>query len=884
MIQTIKNFAQSLMKWKSWNPDKPMSLTRILFLRSFRSRPARILLSTFGIVLGVAAIIAIGITNDAAMDSVTKVFQETSGKANLIVTSTKADENGFPEKIILRMDSFPGVSVAAPSVHSQTILANDAPPSQLGLSFFGTSAGGLTIYGINPLLDAQVRDYKLTDGSFLAPDQNSNEVILVKDYAQDNNLEVGDWLEIVAGTGVEKLRIVGLIAKEGAGQLNNGAFGVIPIKTSQRLFYREDRLDQLDIVVAQQYQESKALEGLRNDLQAYLGENFSVIYPASQGRRMTEMLSSYQIGLNFLSGMALFVGAFLIFNAFQMTVIERTREFGMLRTVGMTRGQVTRQVLVEASVLGIAGSVLGIGLGILMARGLTRLMSTLLGQELTITQVPRDIVIIAALVGTIVAIFAAVLPAFQAGRISPLEALRVRASGKEGCIIRFGWIPGVILLIISTGILIANPFAYDVQFRMGSMVVIFLFLGATLVIPASVALWDFFLRPIIRFLFGQSGKLGSRNMQRAKSRTTLTVGALMVGVSMIIIVWAMTLSFKGDLDDWLKGYIGGDIYVTSSLEMGKDVWKRLESVDGVFAVSPSRYFEVEWIPPFGGQEKIMFRAIDPPTYNKITTFIYSQSISGNENALQELTKSGTVFISSVISEKYGINAGDTVNIVTKLGVRPFQVAAVVVDYYNQGLVLNGNWEDMWRYFRQKEANTFLVKVINGYSPDQVSNQIDNQYGKRDRLTIISNEDLLNQVSNLMEQAFRMFDVLAIISMVVGFLGIMNTLTMNVMERTQEIGMLRSIGMMRGQVIRMILAEAAIMGFIGGILGVVFGIVLSKIFMLAMTAMSGYSLIYVLPFQRILAAIILALIISQIAALFPALRAGRIRILDAIHYE
>ncbi len=416
------------------------------------------------------------------------------------------------------------------------------------------------------------------------------------------------------------------------------------------------------------------------------------------------------------------------------------------------------------------------------------------------------------------------------------------------------------------------------------MVVVFLFLGGTLLIPVSVGLWEWLLRPVMRLLFGRSGQIGSGNIRRSKNRTTLTVAALMIGVAMIIVVWAMTLSFKGDLDEWLKGYIGGDLYVTSSLQMGRDVWRQLESVDGVEAASPNRYFEIEWVPKSGIREKMMFRAVDPISYSKITNFIFSQALPDEVGAMQALVNGEVVFISSVIAEKYGIQPGDSVNLVTHLGTHPFLVAAVVVDYYNQGLVINGSWNDMWRYFREKEANAFLIKVKQGYVASQVAERIDRQFGKRERLVIISNQDLLGQVSTLMQQAFRMFDILAIISMTVGFLGITNTLTMNVMERTQEIGMLRAVGMTRGQIIRMILAEAGLMGVIGGVLGVVFGVVLSRIFMLAMTAMSGYSLSYVLPVERIFIAVLIALLISQVAAFFPAVRAARIRILEAIHYE
>jgi putative ABC transport system permease protein len=221
---------------------------------------------------------------------------------------------------------------------------------------------------------------------------------------------------------------------------------------------------------------------------------------------------------------------------------------------------------------------------------------------------------------------------------------------------------------------------------------------------------------------------------------------------------------------------------------------------------------------------------------------------------------------------------------TKTCEREFFIAAVVVDYYNQGLVINGSWVDMNRYFRLKDANAFLVKVDEGADAQQVQNLIEDRYGKIERLVVASNQSLLTRVTDLLNQAFGMFDVLALIAMFVGFLGIMNTLTMNVMERTQELGMLRSVGMTRTQVVFMILAESAQIGLIGGIFGITFGLILARIFMLAMTAMSGYKLDFILPPDRILVALLIALAVSQVAALLPAIRASRLRILEAIQYE
>ena len=712
-----------------------MTLLRLLTLRSIRTRPMRLLLSAFGIILGVAGILAIGITNQTALDSITRLFENTSGKANLIVTTSDVDKDGFSQQVVQKVSGFPGIIQAVPSIHLQTVLAEGAAPSEIGLSFFGTSLGGLSLYGIDPELDPEVREYTLTGGRFLETGRSEAEVVLVENYAADNEIEIGDSIEIVGVNELVRLRVVGLIAREGTGQLNNGAFGVLPLEFAQKVFYREGKIDQIDLVVEPDLRQSEDLESLKTGLQAYLGENYSVIFPASQGKQMTQMLGNYQIGLNFMSGMAIFVGAFLIYNAFSMTVIERTREFGLLRTIGFTRAQVTRQVLSEATVLGLVSSALGVVLGIQLAHGLARLMSGLLDQTLSIGQVPGDLIVTGMVVGVIATFIAAAIPAYQAGRVSPLEALRIRAASREGWLIRHGWWLGLLLLIVSTVILIINPFPYDVQFRIGSMVVFSLFFGGTLMIPVTVGFWEKILRPFIRVLYGTSGQIGSGNIQRARLRTTLTVAALMIGVAMIIVVWAMTGSFKGDLEEWLQGYIGGDLYVTSSVPMRADVWKRLQATEGVAAVAPVRYFEVDWIPPQGEKEKISAMGIDPASYTQVTSFVFSKSESDPQQALNRLAAGEALFISSVISEKYGLKPGDSVSLVTRSGARDFEVAGIVVDFYNQGMVIDLNWMDMNRYFRQKYANTYLVKVEPGVPVDLVRQRIDVLYGKRDHLTI-----------------------------------------------------------------------------------------------------------------------------------------------------
>jgi putative ABC transport system permease protein len=315
-------------------------LTNLLTLRSIRVRFLRFALSGFGIVLGVAGMLAINVTNQAALNSIVELFQSTSGNAKLtILTSSSDSSQGYPEQALRTVKNIAGINLAAPLVKGQTLLSSEASPDQLALGLFGASiSGGIQVYGIDPTVDQQIRSYKLTAGRFLSNEPSAREIVLVEDYAKDKDLELDQWIDILTSNGVEGVKIVGLMAKDGAGQTNNGNFGVIPLRTAQEFFNRNDRLDQIDILTAENISNSKGLDNLKNILQARLGNEYSVIYPANQGKGMTQMLQNYQIGLNFLSGVALFVGAFLIYNAFAMTVTERTREFGMLRTIGMTPG------------------------------------------------------------------------------------------------------------------------------------------------------------------------------------------------------------------------------------------------------------------------------------------------------------------------------------------------------------------------------------------------------------------------------------------------------------------------------------------------------------------------------------------------------------------
>jgi putative ABC transport system permease protein len=860
-----------------------MRLILKLTIRGIQRRPLRTFLSMLGIMIGVAGILALGITNQASIQSISELFAESSGRSDLMITSASGAQplNSGDLRSIIDIND---VQHALPVVKVQTALAGDTSTDALSLSFFGVDSGGLEIQGVDPGLEPLARDYKITEGRFLNMTLDVYEIVFVENYAADQDINPGDRIRIVTPNGIETLKVVGLMAKEGPGKTNNGTFAIIPIESAQRMFNRVGEYDQIDLILTENTR-SREIEELRIGIQDRLGEGFSVTYPAGQGQRMTQMLSNYQIGLNMLSMIALFVGAFLIYNAFAMTIVERTREFGMLRTIGMSRRQIVTNVIMEALALGVIGSGLGALLGILGARGLAGLMGSLLGAELTIgVTIPLNTLLLSLGVGISVTIISALIPSIQAGRVSPIAALRVRGKAKEGWILRSGWKIGLGMLILATGLLIWNPFPYDPQFTLGSLTVIMMFGGITLVIPATVSIWEKLSRPIMRLIYGSSGTIGSRNIERSKVRTTLTVAALLVGVAMIVVVRLMTAAFSTDIIEWIDAYLGGDIYVYSSIPLRASLPQQLSGLTGVVSATPIYYQNAEFTDGVLALEEITFMAVDPPSYLRVTNFVFSDSSADQNSALSKLNEGGAVLISSVISEKYGLVAGDNIWLKTRSGLTSFEVAEVVVDFYNRGLVVTGNRHDLRRFFRTDSVSMVLLKVDDGARVSDVITAIDEVYGKRYRLSMESNTSIRETVATLMNTAFSLFDVMGVLSVMVASLGVVNTLTMNIMERTQEIGMLRAIGMTRSQVIKMVLAEAGLMGVIGGLVGLVFGILLSRIFLAGMSAMSGYSLEFSVPIEAVILGLIVALVVSQIAAIQPARRAARTNVLEAIHYE
>jgi putative ABC transport system permease protein len=856
--------------------------------RNMRARRGRTLLTLLGIILGVAVVLAIQITNQTTLDSLRRVFDRTTGKASLVVIPVNETRQPLDDDVLDKVEREAGVQAAVPSLRVRTLLASDASSWQIAFNMSGIAAGNFfQLYGVDPEMDPQVRVYALSAGRMPRPEKY--EVVIPEKTAREKDLQIGQDLVLLTSESAARLEIIGLLAGEGVALLNDGTVGFAPLSVVQDLFGRGGEYDEIALQIDQSIAENPdALEALKESLGQRVGDDSQVAYPAARGQLISQMLATYQMGLTFFSLIAIFVGAFLIYNTFSMTVVERTREIGMLRAVGMNRRQVLGMVLAEAGLLALIGSALGLVVGYGLALGLIRLLGDLVTAEESILSVTWQGVFQSIAVGVGVTLVAALLPALQAARVSPLEALRARGRSTSRPKPLLG-LAGIALMLFGWYASFRFPWPKELLFYGGSLALVCFFLGATLTVGMAVGWLERLSRPLALWLYRNEGALGSANVRRAVGRTTLTVASLMVALTMIISIESLAYSFESDLQSWIDNALGGDLYVRAPLPMRESFASQLQSVPGVQTASPARVLTIQAAPgslpaDVETDGQFLFEALAPASFRQIGDMEFVANQGDPEANWARLLQGKAVFISNMVADRYDLHQGDELVLLTRRGEQPFYIAAEVTDFGGQGQLIYGTYDDMSRWFNEQGVDRFTLKVAPGYSIDAVAQEIEARFKDSENISLQTTEAFKKSILDLVDQSFRLFDVLNLIGVIIGALSVINTLTMNVIERQREIGGLRSLGMTRRQVLRMVLAEALALGVMGGVYGFVIGYFIAQVVILGTNMMAGYDLVYQFTPNPYLTGALIALVFVQAAAVYPARRAARVNIVEAIKHE
>ena len=836
-----------------------MSLRKFSW-RSMWRRPGRTILTVLSIVIGVAAVVSVTITTATTRNAYKQMFSMVTGKAACIVSGEC--EAPLAESLQAEVEAVPGVQAAVPVI------------SKLAVLHTGGERVALQLLGVDLQRDSAVRDYVVQAGR---PLQGAKELLLDYSYARRLKLQVGDTVRLLTKRGLKEIEVVGFLQLRGASALQNAGLCLIPIETAQQWFASKGKITSLQIVVDDQAD----ADAVQKRIAAMLPTGVQVHPPAMRSQGMEETMIGSEIGLQMTTACTLLLSFFIILNTFMMNVSERRRQLSILRAIGATGRQVTKSVEREALLLGVVGTVLGIGGGVLAAYFLNISLSSLLDVPLPAMRLSALPLVLAVVFGLGVSLAGARVPARRAGKVSPLEGMDRVSREDLGGVPRIYIHGGAFLTLASATLItlsIRGFLPMDVAIFSGT----FLFIGIVSLFPLVLEPFCraavFLLRPWSRV---ESG-LALRQVLRHHGRSTLTIGVLFVaGAGGVGMAYSILDSVR-DVQKWYRQAVVGDFYVRSMLpsiatskaanlpdEIGAALRKipHLTSLEGM-----------SWIQGSVGDMAVLVLAQEfsnPPLFDLV---------AGDRNAerLGQQLSAGHVVIGSVLAKRLNLGVGDPLELETQQGTTPFPISAVTNDYLGGGLTVYMH-RDVAVQRLGVEGFTLYVARAARANLETVRQQVQSLCDDQGVL-LHSNADITIFIDELVLGIDGCLWGLIVLVFVVASFGIVNTLTMNVLEQTRELGVLRIVAMTKGQVRRTVLTQALIMGTVGFTPGVLAGVVFAWVINLGMPAVLGHQVEFGFHPWLVLLTLVAALAVTACAAWIPARRAANLDTATALHYE
>jgi putative ABC transport system permease protein len=834
--------------------------------RGLTARRLRSTLTIIGVALGVALVSGTLLANQAASEAIQRSAEEILGKAELRVRAFEAD--GFdPRTVQLLRKISPAVKAAAPVAERRLLITDPIE-----------RAFNLLVLGVDPGDEAQVRTYDVEAGTFLST--TATDAVVSAAWAASNDFQIGDELVLNgARPGVPHLRIVGLLGDLGVGSLQQGNVLVMNRAALNDAFAVPAPVAYVDLVIV----EGRA-EDVETALNSEMTEPFIVERLADTQIQLSRAQQGFA-GIAFLFGLvALVVGSFLVANTLAMTLNEQTREIGLLRAAGLTGRQVVGLFLRQGAAIAIVGSVIGLALGIGLASLIIGFLRSTRAVLVTGLPINPLALLLAFGMGIAVTLAASAFPAAAAARVSPMDALRPSRQPGRTLWGRLRWIVVLELVVVLLGVA-----AYPVDrgdFGVPGVAL------ALAILLAGTALTAILLQPLSRvvgrpfeWFFGAEGLLGRANLGRDRARTGLTIGALIIALSAVVTLGVVANSARATAERWVGSVLPGGFAIRYSLPLNIETQQPLlERVTGVAAVTPIANFPAV-VREGDTQREASVAGIDPDVFSATGSLIFVHGT--REAAFQALKDGGAMLVSDPVARRDNLGVGSTVEL-----ARPgeesqvFKVAGIIA-YTLPGRSADGalliSLADVRERFGVDSAEVWaFVKQPN--VPDSAFHAVLAQQARDDSAELLTAAGLSSDLERSLDRVIGLFDVLALLAVVIAGLGIVNTLGVSVAERAREIAILRSHGMTTGQVQAMVVAEASIMGAIGGIAAVVTGVLMSWA-VVGGTASRDFGAGLAIPWTLLISVLLLGTGVAALAGVYPARLAARIPIVRTIaHHE
>ncbi|CAM5529228.1 FtsX-like permease family protein [Streptomyces atroolivaceus] len=848
-------------------------------MRNFLAHKGRMALSAVAVLLSVAFVCGTLVFTDTMNTTFDKLFAATS--ADVTVSPKTAEtvdvpENGKPEalpaSVVAEVGGVDGVKKAEGGVMSMAVTVVDADNKNLG-----SDTGAPTIAG--NWTDNDLRSMEITSGH--AP-RGPTEVMIDADTAEKHHLRLGDEVRTIAVTGDIRAKITGIASFT----VTNPGAAVVYLDTAtaqEKLLGAPGVFTHISVSAEAGLTDAE----LKKKVAAALGDPGAYKLQtqeeaAAAGKdSMGSFLDVMKYAMLGFAGIAFLVGIFLIVNTFSMLVAQRTREIGLMRAIGSSRKQVNRSVLVEAVLLGIVGSVLGVAAGIGLAVGLMKLMGSI-GMELSTKDltVAWTTPVTGLALGIVVTVLAAYVPARRAGKVSPMAALRDAGTPADA---RSGWIRAGLGLAL-TGVGAAGLWA-TTQADEASEGSLYLGLGVVLTLIGFIVIGPLLAGVVVRVLgavvlrlFGPVGRLAERNALRNPRRTGATGAALMIGLALVACLSVVGSSMVASATDELDKSVGTDFIVQSNTGqlIVPQAADAIEKVPGIEYVTNYKVLAAKLTNPDGSTADEHITAADP-TYPRD---LRRTTTAGD---LSKAYGTDSMSVGSDYAALHKIEVGDEIAVAFKAGeTAKLKVAAITSDdttvdqgamYVNittaerhvaadrmpKNMIMFAAAEDG----KEKEAYAALKSSLAAYPQYKVQNQADFK------------QDLKDQVGQLLNIVYG----LLALAIIVAVLGVVNTLALSVVERTREIGLMRAIGLSRRQLRRMIRLESVVIALFGALLGLGLGMGWGTSAQ-KLLALEGLGVLEI-PWPTIITVFVASAFVGLFAALVPAFRAGRMNVLNAI---
>ncbi len=859
------------------------NLLKHISLKRIRLQMVHTVMTVTGICLGVAAVVSIGVVNKSVLRSFEDSINRVTGRAALQVTGAAS---GFPEGFIERVQRVPGVEYAVPVIDTQGILV-------------GAKERSLMILGIDVLQDGNIRDYRLSDESADIPDPllflaRPDSILLTRELAQREGIEIGQSIRIQTVRGIRTFRVRGLLDPEGPAKIASGSIAVMDYPAAQMAFGKEGRIDRIDVSLLR----GEDLETVRGRIKKVLPGGYNVVTPEGRTKQVQLLISHFQKNINLISFVSVFVGMYLIYNAVSISVVQRRKEIGILRALGTTRRQVITLFLGETVVTAIIGSALGLAAGVLFARSAIGAVGQTVSELYMRTTVSEITVSWPDLttgfaVGIAASLAAALFPALTSTRISPVSAIRSVPYAEDGFI--SGWklkAVSLFCLSLAAALLIlylavpASPLLHTTPAMFAATIL--LLLGISFATPAVLQWFLVLFRRTISPRVGASGRLAGLNLQKNIGRNAVAAAAIFYGISVFVSSAGIIYSTRQSVLEWIDSYVRGDIIVTSghpiattgaqNIPMPVEMWKDIEKVPGVLSADPFRKIYIDY-----HGRRILLLALDIARRIKYSPFIVAKG--SREDMARLLPDQNYIAMNEALASQEHVKPGDSILLPTPGGPVEFKVAVINVDYSSDSGSILMDMHTYHRYWKEYLADSFSVRVKNKEQVSAVRDEIARRFGNDRELFVLPAREFRSEIRKVVDQGFAVNRAVNVITMMIACLGIIVTLLASVLERTREIGILRSIGMLKSQVSRVVIIESMLLGLVGGALGVGAGMIIGWMSLEGfLRGDYGASMHYHVDYASILWALGLSTLLAALAGVYPARRAARTNITEALAYE